>query len=689
MDGAQVGDRAAVAPTSPTPAPATPGVSPELARALGLLEPVTRAGLVVAVVGLGVWTLVYQVALMADLGVTVTVVVAAVLTALGLYAALPAFRVRLAAEDPGPAPLWHHAVAAGIAVMAIASALLGRPAISVVLIGLGAAAWVVQALRSRVRTGPVPSGPPTGESVEPSGRGVRGEPGEPGLWLTGWLWALACGVLSAVTARPDGDDAYFINLAQWVADRGDFPLRDTMLGDEVFPALEGHNPPIHSLEGLVGSLAWLTGQSGGVLTYVVTAPVFTVVAVLALTWLVSVCRVPFAPLALSASVLYLLAAGGSGASLGNFFALRMWQGKSVLATLVIPLVIAVAVEYLRHGGWRRAFVLVLAVVAAVGASNTAVFLLPVLLGGLLLAALVLGEVRRAAGVALALAYPLACGVAVILLAPPDPEVTSAAVTTSQSLNPLTAVPGGRGLMAATYLGVCLGWLGLRSRVARTVAVCLTLAASFALLPPVTDFLSSAAGVGGVVWRMWWVVPVPLLVGGVVGAAAGLVRGRARAVVAAAVAIGVGLLPLVGGRWIFSQENHTRWSAPTAWKAPVGAEAEARVALRASRPGDVVLAPWDASRVLAGMSVDVHPVSARTLYLNHYEPVKDAFADQRRELQTFADSTTRPGAELRPLLDQLSVDTACVSETRGKAVTALEEAGFTVAARGADLVCLRR
>jgi hypothetical protein len=680
MDGAQVGDRAAVAPTSPTPSPSTPGVSPELARSLGLLEPVTRAGLVVAVVGLGVWTLVYQVALMADLGVTVTVVVAAVLTAAGLYAALPAFRVRLAAEDPGPAPPWQYAVAAGVAVVAVASALLGRPAISVVLIGLGAAAWVVQALRSRVRTRLVPGRPTTD---------VRGEPGEPGLWLTGWLWALACGVLSAVTARPDGDDAYFINLAQWVADRGDFPLRDTMLGDEVFPALEGHNPPIHSLEGLVGSLGWLTGQSGGVLTYVVTAPVFTVVAVLALTWLVSVCRVPYAPLALSASVLYLLAAGGSGASLGNFFALRMWQGKSVLATLVIPLVIAVAVEYLRHGGWRRALVLVLAVVSAVGASNTAVFLLPVLLGGLLFAALVLGEVRRAAGVAVALAYPLACGVAVLLLAPPDPEVASSAVTTSQSLNPLTAVPGGRGLMAATYLGVCVGWLGLRSRVARAVAVCLTLAASFALLPPVTDFLSSAAGVGGVVWRMWWVVPVPLLVGGVVGAAAGLVRGPARAVVAAAVAIAVGLLPLVGGRWIFAEENHTRWSAPTAWKAPVGAEAEARVALRVSRPGDVVLAPWDASRVLAGMSVDVHPVSARTLYLNHYESVKGAFADQRRELQTFADSTTRPGAELRPLLDQLSVDTACVSETRGKAVTALEEAGFTVAAQGADLVCLRR
>jgi hypothetical protein len=552
----------------------------------------------------------------------------------------------------------------------------------VVLIGLGAAAWVVQALRSRVRTRLVPGRPTTD---------VRGEPGEPGLWLTGWLWALACGVLSAVTARPDGDDAYFINLAQWVADRGDFPLRDTMLGDEVFPALEGHNPPIHSLEGLVGSLGWLTGQSGAVLTYVVTAPALTVLAVLALTWLVSVCRIPYAPLALSASVLYLLTSGGSGASFGNFFALRMWQGKSVLATLVLPLVVALAVEYLRHGGWRRALVLVLAVVSAVGASNTAVFLLPVLLAGLLLAALVLGEVRRAAGVAAALAYPLLAGGAVLLLAPPDPApvANAAASAPAQSLNALAAVPGWQGLMAATYLGVAVGWLGLQSRVARAVAVCTTLAASVALVPPVTEVLSKAAGVGGVVWRMWWVVPVPLLVGAVVGVAAGLARGRARAATAAATTLAIGLLPLVGGRWIASSANHARWSSPTAWKTPVGSEAEARVALEASRPGDVVLAPWDASRVLAGMSVDVHPVSARIMYLAQYVPVKGAFALERRELQTFADSTTRPGAELRPLLDQLSVDTACVSETRGKAVTALEEAGFTVAARGADLVCLRR
>jgi hypothetical protein len=73
-------------------------------------------------------------------------------------------------------------------------------------------------------------------------QGVLGRPagGEPGLWLVGWLWALGCGVLSAVMTRPDGDDAYFVNLAEWVADRGDFPLLDTMLSDEALPALAGH-----------------------------------------------------------------------------------------------------------------------------------------------------------------------------------------------------------------------------------------------------------------------------------------------------------------------------------------------------------------------------------------------------------------------------------------------------------------
>ncbi|GAA2154766.1 hypothetical protein FHX52_1551 [Humibacillus xanthopallidus] len=647
---------------------------------LGWLERWTQSALLVGLVALASWTLVYQVALFADLQVPVTATAALALTATLSFVVVRTFWKGSPTERMRPESRWQLVAAAVVAVLAIGAGLLGHQAIAISLFACGSAAWAALAIAARYRV----------RLVGPQHRSA-----EPVLWVTGWLWALACGALSALTAKPDGDDAYFVNLAQWVSDRGDFPRRDTMLSDEVLPAITGHDPPIHSIEGLFGAIGYLTGQSGAAITYVVAAPVLTVAAVLALTWLVSVCRIPFSAFALSAAVLYLLTSGGSGASFGNFFAPRMWQGKSVLATLVLPLVTAVAIEFLRRGGWRRGLALGLAVVAAVGASNTAVFLLPVLLGGVVLAALLLGQWRRAAAVVAVLAYPLVCGVIMALLATPgaDPTVageTGAAADPSAFLNPITAVPGAKGLMVATYLAVCLGWLGMRSLAARAVVVSTTLATSLILLPPVTHFLTQAGGVGPVLWRMWWVVPVPLLVGALTGVAAGLVHGRARALVAASTALVVGLMPLVGGRWIGPNENGARWSAPTAWKVPVGAEASARMALRVSRPGDVLLAPWDTTRVVADMSVDVHPVSARSFYLHEYESLPGSLVADRRDLQSFADGRTEADHEkLRQQLDRLSVDTACVRASRAPAVAALEAVGFHAVAAAGTLVCFRR
>ena len=114
-----------------------------------------------------------------------------------------------------------------------------------------------------------------------------------------------------------------------------------------------------------------------------------------------------------------------------------------------------------------------------------------------------------------------------------------------------------------------------------------------------------------------------------------------------------------------------------------------MALDLSQPGDVVLAPWDTSRVLSGMSVEVHPVSARAAYLPAYRGEASAHSEQRIALQHFIDSKTIPAARLEPLVDTLSVDTACVSAKRGAAVDALEAVGFVEAERESGLVCLRR
>jgi hypothetical protein len=90
-----------------------------------------------------------------------------------------------------------------------------------------------------------------------------------------------------------------------------------------------------------------------------------------------------------------------------------------------------------------------------------------------------------------------------------------------------------------------------------------------------------------------------------------------------------------------------------------------------------------------MSVDVHPVSARAIYLPAYASQPAAHVAARTELQRFADSRTPDPRTLLPLIDVLSVDTACVSSTRGKAVDALEEIGCHVAAQAGGLTCLRR
>jgi hypothetical protein len=189
--------------------------------------------------------------------------------------------------------------------------------------------------------------------------------------------------------------------------------------------------------------------------------------------------------------------------------------------------------------------------------------------------------------------------------------------------------------------------------------------------------------------MWWVVPVPMLVGAVVGAAAGLVGSRRlRPVVVVVVAAAVAFLPLYKGRWIGASENNIRWVSPLSWKTPLGAEAAARLAVDVSREGDVVLAPNYPSRVLAGMTVDVHPVAARLNYLVEYAHVEEALVPQRAELMKFANGEALPASTLEPLLEQLSVDTVCLWPSRTESLEVLQDIGYTVAGRSDDLVCVR-
>ena len=89
----------------------------------------------------------------------------------------------------------------------------------------------------------------------------------------------------------------------------------------------------------------------------------------------------------------------------------------------------------------------------------------------------------------------------------------------------------------------------------------------------------------------------------------------------------------------------------------------------------MLAPWDTSRVLAALTVDVQPVSARRFYLPAYAGTPEAHAGEREVLQEFADERTPSTNTIGEPLDAVGVDTACVGSSRGGAVELLEANGF--------------
>ncbi len=651
--------------------------------AASLLRAAGRSTVTCALVLFAVWTIVYQVALFAGFPATPSLVVALVLGvgSLVLGRRLDPTAPPLVAALPGSTP---SLAVLGVTVVATGLALVGQRSAALVIGVLAAIAALVTVARK-----PQPADTSTAADEHVPG---------PWLWPVGWGAAVVSAVLASIVVRPDGDDAYFVNFSTWVAERGRFPLRETMISPDRLPALSAHSPPTHSVEGLIGAVARVGGIEAGTAAYVVATPLVTALAVLVLTRLVEEARVPTAPAALLAAVTYLWTTGGSSYSFGSFFGVRMWQGKAMLVSLVLPLVLLTGARLVRSGSARSHLLFGAALVAAVGVSNTSVFLLPLLVGGIAVAAVALHRPRGALRLAAWVAYPLVVGVLTVLAAPESS-------TTAQRLaegfvvsqggtggpDPLTTVPGSYGILAVTCLAIGLGALGIRDLVLRVATTGSFLATGVCLLPGVRSLLATI-GLDSVLWRFWWIVPVPLLLAGFVGAVTGRLAERPRVVVAAAAAATaalVGLTPLANGQWVGAPGNGAYIATPLTWKVPRDALREARFVESISRPGDTVVAPWDTSRVLVALTVDVQPVSARSAYLPYYSGVRGAYAGARRELQLFADERTPEGDPLTSELDALSVDTACVGSTRGRAISLLKANGFHRAGEVNDLTCLRR
>ena len=506
-------------------------------------------------------------------------------------------------------------------------------------------------------------------------------------------WCVGLAVLSLFIKRANPDDLYYINLSQWVTERGTFPLDDTIFANQRWPMTSW--PPIASYDALVGEVARVLSVRAGTVAYELVPPLATAGAVLALWRLLRAWRAPYLAWTLTIALAFLLLDGAATyATPGNLFVTRLWQGKVILLCVVVPLALVHLLRYVERPDRRGLVWLTLTGIAAVACSTTAMFLLPVVaLAGV---APLLRRPRAAiAGFVALAAYPVvACAVTVVLggrsaddfggraLYRFDPEWIGHAVF-------LTYVPA-----FVVVLGVLLGPLTVPNRAARLTTAVSLLAVGVVLVPGATHLAYDVTGLGPTLWRLTWACTIAALVG--VGAVRAwiLLRGRwslkATALVAVAAAVGYGF----AAPPTFSAATHTSFAPPLHWQRSDSSMASVRWMLRHVRGQGVVLGPNTVSITVSVMTNRLKPVAPRAYFMANLAK-QPGFDFAQRLLLTRVANPPDSGAPRRnpqvvtAALNALDVKAACLGNDNVVGIGLLEVAGFRLGLRTEEYRCLVR
>ncbi|WP_406067990.1 DUF6077 domain-containing protein [Micromonospora sp. NBC_01638] len=508
-------------------------------------------------------------------------------------------------------------------------------------------------------------------------------------------YALAVSVLVAISslfmARNTPDDVYYVGKSVWIAERDLIPLNDFLFSENVLPPM-GSQPPIPSFEVFVGAFANVVGIHAGSALWFVLLPIMAVFAVLAL-WRLTHRWAPRRPmLAFTVAVVYLYLVAGDDAALGTFHLIRLHEGKGMFVSAVIPLMWLYLTEWFDSRSRRSLLLIVALSITAIGLTNTAAIILPMLVGAASFAMLLVGRWKAAIVAAVAaLAYPIGSLVGSRLLlggmtaTGADDEFFDAASTYRRTL--LFGVVG-----VISGLALWCGPLLARRRTPALLAAGATLAMSVLFMPGVLEVLSALSGISVVLWRVPWLLALPTLIGLLctvrLPAPTPALRRAAAGGIAVLLVASFALFatPMWSSKsWV---DVHDR---PT-WKLPQQRQAIAFWIKGLDRPEGMLLAPKTIMRTSLIVTSEVRVVLPRDFYLLEYD-LKSQFSKDRLLLAGFADGATTPApAELAPALDRLDVGTICVYNGNKYARDTAPQLGYqefaTRPAPGA-MTCLRR
>ncbi|HJU08640.1 MAG TPA: DUF6077 domain-containing protein [Rhodanobacteraceae bacterium] len=460
-------------------------------------------------------------------------------------------------------------------------------------------------------------------------------------WIVAFVVAAAvCVTLFA--SRPDADDAFYRSISATLLRYPQQPvlLHDTLYRLPEIPILL----PFYRLSNydvLVAALARITGFDHLLFAYLVLPAIFAAFSVLAWAYLLRRVVPARWPWVLLILFLVVMALGEAHQDYGNFAFVRLFQGKAILVTGMVPVVAGSALVFARRGGARHWLLLFAAEIAALGISASALFVAPAaaalgLAGGWSMNA---ASSRRFALGMLASVYVLGAGWVVASVAHGGEDL----ISTSPMPAVMPILDDTWGVWSTRLLLVALlaAWAFVRDPVR---ARYLSAGAFFFLLavldPYAVRFVADHLVGIRTYWRLTWTLPLPLflavLLYGVIERA---LRMRSKLLAVGACAALAGLAIAFGCRFgTLRSANDVALGLPGPKVAPVEYQVATTVASGVPENG-VVLAPEAVSIWLPGFVVHPELLGVRSLYLRRAFSRQDAA--RRDSLMRYAAGEYRP------------------------------------------------
>ncbi len=455
---------------------------------------------------------------------------------------------------------------------------------------------------------------------------------------------ILCAAITLVAHRPDNDEVFYVNLALGAADHPEMPL----LKYENIHGIPGVRIAafyrVTSIEVLAGAISYLSGISAVAASHWFLATLAGFLVPLAYGKLFRILDGRRWLWGVAGAMVFLLVDGSAHANYGNLAFVRLYQGKCIFLSVVAPCILAYAMRLVERPTFRRWLLLSASLVAGTGLTSSAVWAGPALAALATLAVWRPGRSPLAfpAIGASATFYPLLVGLVLKLGAGVSAGRRFPSAATVEPLGlaeqGFDKVFGGN---LAPLAVAMLAWLLVKPGPGSRFAATLPLGLALMLNPFVAPWVALHLTGIWTFWRVFWLLPLPALVGLAVIGCRRLLR-RAERDRTARLIGWVGALALVATlfppRYVLSRANGVELELP-ALKMPAAYD-DAQMVNRSLTPPAYVLAPPEISQWMTIQNRHAYPLMSIPKYLET-RLLPEEF-ERRARLTTYVSGRHRAG-----------------------------------------------